>query len=104
MRIDNLTRDEILDIIENGKKRYIVVDIRSYNEYKTNRFEGAINIPFLNIETITNQVLFKDTYIFVYCASGVISEDAKKKLRKMGYKNAYNMGGIYNYTQYLYIE
>ncbi len=100
---DNLSREEILEIINNGKD-FVVVDVRSFNEFKSNHFIGAINVPLLNIESITSKVIFKNTYIFVYCASGLLSEDAKKTLRKMGYINAHNMGGIYHYTQYIYIE
>lgn len=102
MLID-LSRDEILDIIE-SQKEYIVVDVRTKNEFKTNHFIGSINIPLIEIEKVYNYVSNKNTYIFLYCATGLISEDAKRKLKKLGYSNAHNMGGIYNYSSYLYIE
>ncbi len=98
-----LSTNQILEIIKNDRN-HLVVDVRSYNEYKTNHFITAINIPYLNIETIRNIATFKNTYIFLYCSSGLISGEAEKALRKMGYYNAYNMGGIYHYTDYLYIE
>ncbi len=74
------------------------------SEFRSNHIIDSINIPLHNIEKITSIVPLKDTYIFVYCSSGLISEKAQNKLRKIGYKNAYNMGGIYKYTKYIYIE
>ncbi len=103
MEKEKLSPKEIMEIINNNRN-HLVVDVRTYNEYKTNHFISAINIPFLNIDSIRNIAVYKNTYIFLYCSSGLISEDAKDKLRNMGYFNAYNMGGIYHYTQYLYIE
>lgn len=99
----NLSKYEILDIIESDKE-HIVVDVRTKYEFKTNHFIGSINVPLLNIEKVSDYVSDKNTYIFLYCATGLISEDARKKLKKIGYCNAYNMGGIYNYSEYLYIE
>ncbi len=98
-----LSPDEILDIINNDKN-CVIVDVRSSYEFKTNHFIGAINIPILTLHSITSRVLNKNTNIFLYCSSGLISEDGKKMLRKLGYKNVYNMGGIYHYTEHLYIE
>ncbi len=104
MEIGNsLSREEVLAIIDKGKN-YVVVDIRSCEEFKSNHFNGAINVPLIRLESITKIVHYRNTYILVYCSSGLLSEDATKRLRKMGYKNAYNMGGIYNYTDYIYIE
>lgn len=99
----NLSRDQILDIIESGKE-CIVVDVRTSFEFKSNHFIGSLNIPLMDIEKVSNYISDRNVYIFLYCATGLISEDAKRKLKKLGYSNAYNMGGIYNYSNYLYIE
>lgn len=98
-----LLPDEIIDIIETDKD-CVIIDVRSAYEFKTNHFIGAINIPILNLHAIKKRGINKDTNIFLYCSSGIISEDARKTLRKLGYKNAYNMGGIYLYTDYIYLE
>ncbi len=104
MEINNyISKEEVLDIIDRGKN-YVIVDIRSEEEFKSNHFEGAINVPLLRLESITKRIHYRNTIILVYCSSGLLSDDAAKRLKKMGYKNVYNMGGIYNYTEFIYIE
>ncbi len=98
-----LSPQDIIEIIET-EKDVVVIDIRSEEEFSTNHFIGAINIPLERIESITKFVPFVNTTIFVYCSSGIISEDAKKRILKIGYKKVYNMGGIYKYTNYIYIK
>lgn len=97
-----LTPDEIIDIMESDKD-CVIIDVRSNYEFKTNHIIGAINIPVLKMHTINNKVVNKNTNILLYCSSGIISEDCRKSLRKLGYKNVYNMGGIYHYTEYIYL-
>lgn len=99
----NLTHQEMEYIIRNDKDA-IVVDVRPFNEFKQCHFIGAINIPLDDIFSINKIVNYKTTNIFLYCASGLLSDDAKYKLEKIGYINVHNMGGIYKWTDYLYIE
>ncbi len=99
---NNLSSEDILNMI-NTEKDVIVIDIRDAEEYRTNHFIGSINIPIDEIESVSKFIPFKSTFIFVYCSSGIISEDAKSTLKKMGYRNVFNMGGIYKYTNNLFI-
>lgn len=98
-----LTHKEMEEIIKNDDNVFII-DVRPQNEFESNHFFNAINIPIENIMSITNKVFYKNSYIFIYCASGLLSGDAKNKIEKLGYKNVHNMGGIYNWTDYLYIK
>lgn len=98
-----LSKEEMLDIIEN-ESDCLVVDVRSEKDFDSNHFIGAINIPLETIENIKDNVKSKETNIFLYCASGIISDYARIRLSKLGYKNAYNLGGLYKYNDYIYIK
>lgn len=98
-----LSHLEIEEIIKNNTN-VVIIDVRSYAEYNSNHIYNAINIPLEEITVIARTVYYKNTLIFLYCASGLLSDSAKDILIKMGYKNVYNIGGIYNWTKYMYIK
>ena len=81
--------EEINTIIEGGN--YIIVDVRTKEEYDESHVKGAINIPYDEIDEKTN--LDKTKTILVYCKSGNRSTKAFDTLTSLGY-NAYNMGAF----------
>ena len=49
-------------------------------------------------ETIKNVILDQNQDIVLYCSSGFRSVKAYKKMKKIGYKNVWNLyGGLENY-------
>ena len=75
-----------------GKK----VDVRTPEEFSSGHIDGAINIPYDQIDAklpALNKTK-KDENILVYCRSGRRSEAAKQTLLKLGYKNVQNGGGM----------
>ena len=68
---------------------YIIVDVRTNEEYNESHLIDAINIPYNEIDETTN--LDKEKLIFVYCKSGNRSSIAYNKLTNLGY-NVYDMG------------
>ena len=78
-----------------NEENYIILDVRTEEEYKKSHIPEAINIPNeeITIET-TNKLTDKDQLILVYCRSGNRSKEASKKLVKLGYTNVYDFGGI----------
>ena len=75
------------------EKDYIILDVRTKEEYEEKHIEDAINIPLDEIETST-LLKDKDQIIFVYCRSGNSSKEASSKLANLGYTNVYDIGGI----------
>lgn len=75
------------------EKNYIILDVRTKEEYAEGYIEGAINIPLDEIKT---SILLKDKeqIIFVYCQSGRRSKEASEKLANLGYANVYDIGGL----------
>ena len=87
-----ISTNEALELIDNGAK---IIDVRTVEEYNDGHIKGAINIPLDEIDTINYS---HEQALIVYCASGVRSLDAVKKLADMGYTNLYNLdGGLLNW-------
>ena len=73
-----------------------LIDVRSKQEYEEYHLPGSINISVYEIsKKIENILKNKDTIIILYCQSGSRSRKALEKIKKLGYKNLYNLkGGI----------
>ncbi|MDF3127183.1 rhodanese-like domain-containing protein [Rheinheimera sp. 1928-s] len=69
------------------------IDVRTAEEYKAGHLEGAINIPYNEIEQkITDISADKTADIQLYCRSGRRSGIALETLTSMGYSNVTNAG------------
>lgn len=74
---------------------YIILDVRTAEEFKDKRIPDAINIPneTIGAEEIP-ELPDKDQLILVYCRSGNRSKQASEKLAALGYTNIVEFGGI----------
>ena len=70
---------------------YIIVDVRTKEEYEEAHLVDAINIPYDQIDA--NVDLDKEKTILVYCRSGNRSSIAYDILEDLGYK-VYDMGAF----------
>ena len=78
---------------------YIILDVRTAQEYSEKHIPGAINIPNETIGTEDIPELpDKEQLILVYCRSGNRSKQAAEKLVKLGYTNIVEFGGIHDWT------
>lgn len=68
---------------------YIIVDVRTKEEYASSHVVDAINIPYDEIDEDTD--LDKDKTILVYCRSGNRSSKAYTTLKNLGYE-VYDLG------------
>lgn len=89
-----ITMDEAADLMEK-EKNYIIVDVRTREEYEVQHIPGAVNIPNETIgkETVP-ELEDKTQMILVYCRSGNRSKQASEKLVQLGYENVIEFGGI----------
>ena len=78
---------------------YLILDVRTAEEYSEKHIPGAINIPNETIGTEDIPELpDKEQLILVYCRSGNRSKQASEKLVKLGYTNIVEFGGINDWT------
>ena len=94
MRIKHVSMDKIVQIM-NENTDYIILDVRTIAEYNEGHIPNAICIPN---ETIGNNTISelpdKEQLILIYCRSGNRSKQAAEKLKKLGYTNLIEFGGI----------
>ena len=78
---------------------YIILDVRTTEEYSEKHIPGTINIPNETIGTEDIPELpDKEQLILVYCRSGNRSKQASEKLVKLSYTNIVEFGGINDWT------
>ncbi|MCL2493475.1 MAG: rhodanese-like domain-containing protein [Clostridiales bacterium] len=74
---------------------FILLDVRTPQEYKQIRIKGAKLIPVDELGARAPKELpDKDAAIYIYCQSGARAGNAVKILTRMGYTNAVSFGGI----------
>jgi len=85
---------EAMDIMDT-EQDYIILDVRTPEEFRERHIPGAVNVPNESIGAAEPEVLpEKDQLILVYCRSGNRSKQASQKLAAMGYTNVVEFGGI----------
>ena len=91
---ENITAQEAKHIMDT-QTGYVILDVRTQEEYDERHIPGAILIPDYEIKEKAEQILQdKDQLILVYCRSGRRSKNAAKELAQMGYTNIKEFGGI----------
>ena len=89
-----ITMQEAVEMMEK-EENYIILDVRTHEEFAAGHIPGAIVIPNETIGTEEiPQLPDKDQLIMVYCRSGNRSRQASDKLVKLGYTSIVEFGGI----------
>ena len=89
--------------VNEGVKTYretegaVLLDERSDAESRSGHIPGAVNVPSEIIESVRKKIPDLDTPVFAYCLSGARSSKAVSAMKKMGYTNVRNIGGINRY-------
>lgn len=77
------------------EKNYIILDVRTQEEFDAGHIPGAVLIPDYEIQQRAQKELTdKNQLILVYCRSGRRSKLASQSLADMGYTNVVEFGGI----------
>ena len=93
-----ISMDEAVTMMEE-ESGYIILDVRTPEEFRERHIPNAINIPNETIGSEDIQELpDKDQLILVYCRSGNRSRQASEKLAKLGYTNIVEFGGMNDWT------
>ena len=89
-----VTAEEAIALMEK-ESGYIILDVRTVQEYSEKHIPKAVNIPNESIGTEEIPALpDKNQLILVYCRSGNRSKQASEKLAALGYTNVVEFGGI----------
>ena len=89
-----VSMDEAITMMET-ESNYIILDVRTPEEFAEKHIPDSINIPNETIGTEEIPELpDKEQLILVYCRSGNRSKQASEKLVRLGYTNIVEFGGI----------
>jgi rhodanese-related sulfurtransferase len=89
-----ITAEEARQMMNDGDA-FILLDVRTVDEFNEKRIEGAVLIPDYEIkQRALDELPDKEARILAYCRSGRRSALAAKDLAEMGYSNVYDFGGI----------
>jgi phage shock protein E len=92
--ISQINAKQAMEMLENDET-IILIDVRTFEEYKSGHIEGSILIPHDIIESeIEKAVPNKETSIIIYCRTGNRTKTAGRILKGLGYSNIFDMGGI----------
>ena len=94
----HLTAEEAAEFMAT-EKNYLIVDVRTLEEYEKKHIPNAILVPIDQLRAGKFDALpDKNQPLLVYCWTGRRAEDAAKILVDNGYKNVYEIGGLVDWT------
>ena len=89
-----ISQEEAIAMMEENSG-YLIVDVRTQEEFDSGHIPDAICIPNEEIGDATPaQLTDPEQMLFIYCRSGRRSKEAAQKLADLGYTNVYEIGGI----------
>jgi rhodanese-related sulfurtransferase len=92
----NISATEAHKLIEEhaGDPNFMIIDVRSEDEYKQEHLANAVNLLYTSPDFIeVMQELGKEKIYLFYCLFGGRSMYAMQKLLPLGFKNVYNLDG-----------
>ena len=93
-----ISAEKVAEILKTQKDSYVILDVRTKEEFDSGHLESAVLIPVDELETRYGE-LSKDKPIIVYCRSGNRSAKAAALLISKGFSQVYDMtGGINAWT------
>lgn len=93
-----VTTEEAVNIMQT-EENYVILDVRTAQEFASGHIPGAVLLPNETIGTEDIPLLpDKDQLILVYCRSGNRSKQAAENLAQLGYTNIVEFGGINSWT------
>ena len=101
---EQITPMEAKEIMDT-EKNYIILDVRTEEEFAQGHIEGAMMIPDDEIMEKAEGILTdKSQQILVYCRSGRRSKNAASQLVELGYTNVKEFGGIIDWPYETTVE
>lgn len=74
----------------------VLVDVRTREEYAQGHIPGSRNLPLDELVQAKNMP-DRNASLYLYCHSGARSRQAAAMLKRMGYWNVTNIGGLMGY-------
>ncbi len=97
--INQINSDELVEFVELNDA--ILLDVRTKDEFNSGYIENSLNIDYFSDEfSINVDKLDKNIPIILYCRSGRRSGLSANKIKKLGFKEIYNLeGGVLEWIE-----
>lgn len=98
-----ITSQQLKQLIDSKKTDYMLLDVRTPEEYKLSKIPGAVNVPLTEIEQgrgidkVKSQL--QGRKLIAYCTHGYRSGVALVKLQDAGVRGTQYSGGIQEWTK-----
>lgn len=97
----SLTQQEAMKVMDNAPG-CLILDVRTETEYAGGHIPNAVCLPIGTIREDADAVRAalpdRQQVLLIYCYAGRRAVEAAKILASMGYRNAYEFGGIVDWT------
>jgi len=94
LKSSNLSQKQAHEELTNDKSIKLI-DVRTRDEFRDGHIAGAINLPLDTLtERLEKSLPDKDAKIFVVCLSGSRASNAVSYMKRVGYTNVFNIGGV----------
>jgi len=94
--IEDVNLEEAFALMEDNRsnQNFVIIDVRTPEEYANGHIEKAINLDFYS-ETFKDELdkLDRDKVYLIYCRSGNRSGQALNIMAELGFSEVYNMLG-----------
>lgn len=101
--LPQITVDELQQKIDVDAKDYVLIDVRSTQEYNEGSIPGAISVPLTDIETGKGieqvKSMLHDRQLIAYCSYSYRSGKALVRLEEAGIKGIQVRGGIVTWSE-----
>jgi phage shock protein E len=96
--VRNISQQQLLSLQHAAKApEFIVLDVRSDEEFKAGHIKGALNISHDTIEQHLDKLSgYQDKTVIVHCRSGRRAEIAQATLKANGFTQLKHLSGDYN--------
>jgi len=90
-----ISQAELVALLEQPNQTdFIVLDVRTANEYNNGHIEGALNISHNTIlDNLSRLTAYKDKTIIVHCRSGKRAVSAENALKANGFSQVRHLEG-----------
>lgn len=83
--------EDVKQAMDSGAS-YVLLDVRTKEEYARGHIEGSINIPLDELQSQVKTVVEeKSSLVYTYCLSGSRSVLAVSEMQEMGYSNVFDV-------------
>lgn len=94
---NDLSPSKAYEIYENKDMDYIILDVSKAEYHRPHKLEGAVCIPYTELDRRYAEIQNKTTPILVISEDGLISIQACELLIKKGFFNVNNISGGYHF-------